>query len=324
MATAGNSWLLTTGIQSALATPNVTGHMKQRYTGGFGPRGNRNTIELAETDASRMAGDPIVVGLRIEGDSEHYLRPDEFHRDAHLLLGQTSSTGSTNYTHTATPTSNGSAPYATLFRSLNVTTLVDRYSDCQITSMSIRGGAEQAITYTKTWVGLVPLFGQTDTALSASSSQPYVYPEVTVTKNSVTTDTVTSFELTINQNRTLIVGDNGLNASAIVPGRLECSGSLEILFETDADWRAFQTGSTTGTTPGTTIYTQPLSILLQRDVNTSVTFTLANIILTAYDPPGNTDGGPITVGATFRAQRQATLANYITIVTKNQIATVTT
>jgi len=46
--------------------------------------------------------------------------------------------------------------------------------------------------------------------------------------------------------------------------------------------------------------------------------------MTAYDPPGNTDGGPITVGVTFRSQRQATLANYITLVTKNQIATVTT
>jgi hypothetical protein len=67
-----------------------------------------------------------------------------------------------------------------------------------------------------------------------------------------------------------------------------------------------------------------LTILLSRDVNTSVSFAMSNVILTAYDPPGNTDGGPITVGATFRTQRQATLANYITIVTKNQIATVTT
>jgi hypothetical protein len=324
MPQAGNSWLLTTGIQTAIATPNVTGHMKQRYTGGFGPRGTRNMLDMAETDASRMAADPLVVGLRIEGDSEHYLRPDEFHRDAHLLLGQTSSTGSTNYTHTATPTASGSAPYATLFRSLGTTILVDRYSDCQISQMTIRGGAEQAITYTKTYVGLVPLFGQTDTALAASSSQPYVYPEVTVTKNSVTTDVITSFELTVNQNRTLIVGDTGLSASAIVPGRLEVTGSIEILFETDADWRAFQTGSTVGTTPGTLLFTQPLSITMVRDVNTSVTFTMANVIMTAYDPPGNTDGGPITVGVTFRSQRQATLANYLTIVTKNQIATPTT
>jgi hypothetical protein len=298
--------------------------MKQRYTGGFGPRGNRNTIELAETDANRTAGDPIPVSIRIEGDSEHYLRPDEFHRDAHLLLGQTSSTGSTNYTHTATPTSSGSAPYATLFRSLNTTVLVDKMVDCQIGSLTVRGGAEQAITYTKTWVGLTPTFGATDTALNASSSQPYVYPEVVVTKNSVTTDVITSFELTINQNRTLIFGDSGMGAAAVPAGRLECTGSIEILFENDQDWRSFQTGATNGTTPGTTIYKQPLTITLTRDANTSVAFTMANVILTAYDPPGNTDGAPITVGATFRSARDATLANYITIVTKNQIATVTT
>jgi len=321
---AGNSWLLTTGIQASQGTPFNTGHMKQRYTGGFGPRGNRNTIELAETDAARVGGDPIPVSIRIEGDSEHYLRPDEFHRDAHLLLGQTSSTGSTNYTHTATPTASGSAPFATLFRSLETTVLVDKMVDAQIASMTVRGGAEQAITYTKTWVGMTPTFGATDSALVASSSQPYVYPEVVVTKNSVTTDVITSFELTINQNRTLIFGDSGMGAAALVAGRLECTGSIEILFETDADWRAFQTGSTSGTTPGTSIYKQPLSIALTRDANTAVTFTMANVILTAYDPPGNTDGAPITVGATFRSARDATLANYITIVTKNQIATVTT
>ncbi len=322
--TSGNSWVLSTGIQSAQGTPFNTGHMKQRYTGGFGPVANRNSIELAETDSSRIAGDPVIVGIRAEGDSEHYLRPDEFHRDAHLLLGQTTSTGTTNYTHTATPTASGSAPFATLFRSLNSTTLVDKIVDAQISSMTVRGGAEQAITYTKSWLGLTPTFGATDTALTASSSSPYVYPEVTITKNAVTTDLITSFELTINQNRTLIIADTGLNAGAAVAGRLECTGSFEIVFESDQDWRAFQTGSTSGTTPGTTLYTQPLSITMVRDVNTSVTFTFANIIMTAYNPPGNTDGAPITVGATFRSQRSATLGNYITIVTKNQIATVTT
>lgn len=190
--------------------------------------------------------------------------------------------------------------------------------------MTIRGGAEQAITYTKSWLGLTPTFGATDTALTASSSSPYVYPEVVVTKNAVTTDIVTSFELTINQNRSLIIGDTGLSAGAVVPGRLECTGSIEIVFETDQDWRAFQTGSTSGTTPGTTLYTQPLTITMTRDANTSVALQMSNVILTAYNPPGNTDGAPITVGATFRSQRSATLGNYITIVTKNQIATVTT
>ena len=70
MPVAGNSWLLSTGIQASLGTPFTTGHMKQRYTGGGGPRGNRNTIELAETDANRVAPDPVVVSLRVEGDSE--------------------------------------------------------------------------------------------------------------------------------------------------------------------------------------------------------------------------------------------------------------
>jgi hypothetical protein len=322
--TAGNSWTLSTGIQSAQGTPNVVGHMKQRYTGGGGPRGVRNFLTLAETDASRMEGDRVVVALRVEGDSEHYLRPDEFHRDAHLLLGQTSSTGAGNYTHTATSTASGTAPFATLLRALNLTTLVDEYVDCQIASMTIRGGAEQAITYTKAWLGQTAIYGATDTALAASSSAPYVYPEVTVTKNSVTTDIIQSFELTINQNRTLVIGDNGLAASAVVAGQFAVSGSMTILFQSDADWRKFQTGTGAGTTPGTLIASEPLSITMVRDANTSVTLTMDLVVLTTYDPPMNTDGGPISVGADFYSKRGAALSNVLTIVTKNQIATVLT
>jgi hypothetical protein len=322
--TAGNAWTLSTGIQSAVGTPNTTGHMKQTYTDGFGPRAARTFFDLAETDATRMAGDPVVVSVRVEGESGHYLRPEQFHRDAHLLMGQTTSSGTTNYTHTATSTTSGSAPYATLIRALNATTLVEQMNDVQLSSLTVNGAAEAPITYTKTWVGRTALEGATDTALTPATSVPYTYPEVTVTKNSVTTDIVTSFSITANQNRSLVFGDSSISAAATVAGQFAVTGSLAILFESDADYRLFQTGSTSGTIPGTTITAQPLTILIQRDANTSVSFAMTNVILTAYDPPANTDGAPIIVGADFRSKRGATLGDVLTIVTKNQVATVTT
>lgn len=323
-AVAGNAWTLTTGIQTSQGTANTAGHMRQAYTGGFGPRPVRDILELAETDASRQSGSRSVVGISITGDSEHYLRPDEFHRDAHLLMGQTSTTGSTTYTHTATPTTTGTAAYATLFRSLNTTTLVDRYVDCQIAAMTVSSAASGAVTYSKSWMGLTPLVGQTDPGLVATSSSPYVYPEFVATFNSVTTDIVQSFAITISQNRTLVLGDTGTAAAAIAPGRFLVTGSMTILFESDAFWRAFQSGTTSGTTVGTTLFTAPLTLTLTRDANTSVVFTMAQVDITAYDPPGNTDGSPISVTMDFATRRQATLAGNLTITTKNQIATVTT
>jgi hypothetical protein len=321
MPQAGNAWTLALGKQSAKGTPQTTPTARLRYTGGFGPVLNRNMITLAETDASRQEGDPIVVGLRVEGTSEHYIRPDEYHRFADLLLGSTATTGATNYTHTSSSTVSGSAPYATLYKNLGSGALVDRYSDCQISSHTARGGAEQVLTCTNEWLGLVALMNQTDPGTpTVTSDRPLVYPDVTVTIAGVTTAIVSSFEVTVNQNRSQIIGDTGLSAGDNVAGLFGVSGSLEVLFENDDDYAEFHTGTTSGTTPGTVIASKSLNILAQENVNRSVAWDMDNIIITAYPLEGNTDGAPLRVAIAFRSKRGATLANNLEIITKNQTA----
>ena len=131
-AVAGNAWTLAVGKQAAKGTPQTTPTAKLKYTGGFGPAPDRTVINLAETDASRQIGDPVVVGYRVQGSSEHYLRSVEFHKIADLLLGTTVSTGAGPYTHTASSPSSGTAGYATLYWAVNSTAIVTQMIDSQI------------------------------------------------------------------------------------------------------------------------------------------------------------------------------------------------
>jgi hypothetical protein len=317
----GNALTLAVGKQTALGTAQTAPSYKLRYTGGFGPDPVRNTITLAETDATRQQGDPVVVGLRVEGSSEHYVRPDEFGLLALLLFGQVTTTGAgPNYTHTYSSTATGSAPYATLYKAQNTTAFVDRYVDCQVGSLTIRGGAEQALSVSCDWTGLSYTTGETDPAGSPVATSPMVYPEVTITKAGVASGVIDSFELTVTQNRSLVVGDTGLSAGAIVPGMFAVTGSLSILFESDAERRLFHTGSTGGTTPTSTVGSEALNIAVVRNANLSITFDLDNVIPTNVTVPANTDGSPIRMGYEFSAKRDATLANVVECVVKNQIA----
>jgi len=317
----GNALTLAVGKQTALGTAQTTPSYKLRYTGGFGPDPARNTITLAETDANRLQGDPVVVGLRVEGGSEHYVRPDEFGLLALLTFGQVTTTGTNpNYIHTYSSTASGSAPYATLYKALNTSAYVDRYVDCQVSSMTIRGGAEQALSVSCDWIGLSYLSGQTDPAGTPVATSPMVYPEVTITKGGSATGVIDSFELTIAQNRTLIPGDTGMAAGTTANGMLSVTGSLSILFETDAERRLFYTGTTGGTTPTSTVGSEALNIAVVRNANLSITFDLDNVIPTNVTVPANTDGSPIRMGYEFQAKRDATLANVVECVVRNAVA----
>lgn len=316
-AVAGNAWTMAIGKQTAKGTPQTTPTYKLKaVSGDVTPR--RDILTLAETDASRQSGAQVVVGTGVEGTTEHYLRPDDFGLIAYLAMGANADTGTgPNYTHTATAAS--SSPYATLFKAINVTTLVDRYSDMRIGSLTVRGSAGGALTYSAAWQGLTALLGSTDPVLSVVTQTPLVYPNVTVTKGGTTADIVDSFEITINQNPTLIIGDTGLSASEIVWGMFDVSGTMSLLFESDATYRAFHTGSTSGTSPTTTIFAEVLTILAEVTANLSVSFVMTEVEYTDYPVTNNTDGSPIRVAAAFRAKPQPAIANTLSIVTKNAI-----
>lgn len=316
-----NAVTLGVGLQTAKATPNATPSMTLRYTGGFGPVPARTTIVTAETDANRVQNDPVVVGLAVGGDGEHYIRPSEAHLLAHLLLGHTVTTGAGPYVHTSDSTASGSAPYATLKRIVQGGVEGTEMDDCQISTIVWRGGAGQALSCTVTWVGGgTTTFGITDPAVAANTDAPLTYPQVTVTKDAVHDGSVPSFEITATQNRTQFDGDNGLYPFDIAPGTYAVSGSLTTAFQSDADWRLFNTGTTGGVAPTVTIGSQALTIIAAADATHSIQWTFAGIQTETYAPSFGTDGAPLTAALTFHSAHSATMASVLQVVTKNAVA----
>ena len=187
--------------------------------------------------------------------------------------------------------------------------------------MTLRGGANQALTYSISGAGITATHGETQPVLAQSVVEPLVYPNVTVTLGGVTTDIVESFELTSEKNLSVIQGDTGMVPSEIQPGRWGVSGTMTILFETDAKWRAWLTNSTTGTTTSQTMFTEALTITATRSATDEVSAVMTAIELRAIGLAPDPSGEALRMTYGFSAQPQATIANTLSFITKNSIAT---
>lgn len=317
-AISGNYWTLAIGKQTAKGSPQETPTYKLKATGGdIAPV--RGVFTLAETDSSRQQGADVIVSAHVAGAPEFYLRPNDFGLWAYALLGANADSGSSpNYTHIATPADTG--PYLTLFKAIGGTVLVDRYDDCRVTSMRVRGQAGQPLTCAIDIMGLNARLGSTDPVLAVVTQAPLVYPQVTVTIGGSAPGTVESFDVNIANNGVLIQADKKIQAYDYVWGELQVSGTFTLLFENDTDYRTFHTGSASGTALSTDLMTKSLNILAQVTSVLSVAFDMDSVSYTEYPVPPDPGGAPIRVAVGFRSQPSATIANYIEITTKNTVA----
>jgi hypothetical protein len=319
---AGNFFTAAIGRQSAKGTPQTTPKFKLRVTGDIVDP-TVQILDLPETDSSIQRSKAIKVGEIIDGNLAGFVRADEFGFLAYLHMGAVGVSGANPFTHTITAAAQ--LPYATIYNAFDSTALVSRMADCRVGSLAVSGGAGQALTYTAGVMGLVGVEGETDPVLAPSAFEPLVYPNVTVTYNSAATDIVEAF--TINSERAIqvIQGDTGMTASDSVTGRWGVTGTLRVLFETDAIWRDFLTGTTSGTVHAQTINTVPLTILASRSATADeVSFDcdLAEIrnVSIVPDPAGN----PLFYDIEWSAFPDPTIANTLTIVAKNTTASYTT
>lgn len=318
--TPNNSVVLDIGKQSAKGTPQATPAFELRGTGGFGPAVTVNTADITETDSTSLATGIVRTGFSVGGAWEGYVRPDEFGLIAYLAMGANADTGTgPNYTHTATHSVN--PPYATVFRSLNATTLSERFADCRVSSLSVTGSANGLLTYSMDWLGLSTLEGVTKPTISPVTTTPLNYSQVTCTIGGSAPGTVGSFTVNVANNSNLFWGDSGTSAVDAVQGRKAVTGSLTMLFASDADYRTFLTGSSGGTTLSPTVAAQTLNILAQVNANLSVAFDMTSMRFDTYDVQFGTDGAPTTVAIGFSSQNLGTVAQYLSIITKNAVAT---
>ncbi len=317
----GNYYTLAIGKQTAKGTPQASPTFKLKVTGGdINP--TRQVIQLNETDSSRQEGKSIVVGAAVEGNPEFYCRPDDFGLLAYGVLGTNVDSGTApNYIHRATMINSGATPYFTIFKAIGGSVLVDRYSDCRINGVHLKGQAGQALTCGVDILGSNFLLGQTDPALGPVTQDPLTYPLLTCTKGTSKPGTVESFELDITNGATNQMADSGLTPYDTVNGEIQVGGTMTMLFESDADYRRFHTGSATGTVPTTTLFTEALRFrIVATEPILMLDITLNSVAYTSYPVPPDPGGAPIKVAMGFKAMPDTTLSNFLQIETRNTVA----
>lgn len=319
---AGNFFTAAIGRQASKGTAQTTPKFKLRVTGDIVDP-TVQILDLPETDSSIQRSRAIKVGEIIEGSLSGFVRADEYGFLAYLHMGAVAVTGASPYTHTITAATQ--LPYATIYNAFDSTALVSRMIDCRVASLSTSGGAGQALTYTAGVLGLSGLEGETDPVLAVSTFEPLVYPNVTVSYNSVTTDIVESFTINSERAASVIQGDTGMTASDSVTGRWGVTGTLRVLFETDAIWRDFLTDSTVGTTHSQTINTVPLNILASRSASADeVSWDVNNAEIRNVSLVPDPSGSPLFYDIEWSAKPDATIANTLEVVAKNTTASYTT
>lgn len=315
---AGNFYTFAIGKQASKGTAQTTPKMKLRLTGGVVVP-DPQVIELPETDSTFQRSRVTKVGQLVGGAIEGFVRSDEAGGIAYYHLGGLSTTGAGPYVHTITAAS--ALPYLTGYSAYDSTALVDRYVDLRIPELSLRGGSGQALGYNASFLGITATHGETDPVLATSTVEPLVYPNVTVTFNGATTDIVTDFTLNSQRVAQTIQGDTGMTPSDVVTGRWSVTGTLRVLFETDAIWRLWLTNSTSGTTTSQTVATAALDIDALRSTSDNVKFTLASVeirkVTLVPDPAGN----PLFYDIEWGAVPASTIANTLTVVAKSSIST---
>lgn len=318
---AGNFFTAAIGRQTAKGTPQATPKFKLRVTGGaVVPQ--VQILDLPETDSSIQRSRAIKVGSTVGGALEGFVRADEYGFLAYLHMGAVSVTGAGPYVHTITAATQ--LPYATIYNAFDSTALVERLSDCRITELTCSGGAGQALAYSAAVLGLVGLEGSTDPVLAVSTFEPLVYPNVTVTLDSGTTDIVESFTVNSVRAAQVIQGDTGMDASDSVTGRWGVTGTLRVLFESDAIWRKWLTAAGAGTTHSQTLYTAPLNILASRNAaSDEVSFDVNNAEIRNVTLVPDPSGAPLFYDIEWSAKPDPTIANTLEIVAKNSTASYT-
>lgn len=319
----GNTAWLMYQKQTAKGTPAVVSAAnayKVPFSGGsIAPV--RTIDQLAETDASRDQGVSFARTGGVEGTPECYVRDASIGALLFYALGADAVTGTMpNFVHTLTPAN--SIPYVTFWRDI-ADTLFEQYQDCFVSSLVIRAGAGDPLSAAVSVNGLQATRLTADPsiapAIPLANQYVYNYNDATVTLAGGATATVSSFELTIDNNVTRQQTDDFIPYD-VVAGQRQVSLTFDLIFETLTEYNKFHYATGTGTTVGRSIYTTSADFQFDNGANNQVKFTLPSIAYTDFPVEPNTGGDPITSTVAAVAQRPSA-GSIITATVKNQVAT---
>lgn len=304
-------------VTPAIPTGSANGAYKQALAGGgFGVA--RSIGQLAETDSSRDQGVSFVQAISSTGAPSFYVRDDSLGFWLQAALGADAVTGTTNFTHTITPSN--TLPYLSLWRDVS-DTLWEAFLDCKVSSIVITGAAGNPMTAAVTLQGRTPTRLTTDPSLSPaiplSNGYAYNYNDMNVTLAGGATALVSGFTLTIDNNVTQQQTDAATTLD-VVEGQRTVECDFDLIFATLDEYNKFHYGSISGTTVNPAIYTTSVAFTGANGANNGFSFTLPSIAYTDFPVDVNPNGDPISVAVKSVGQRNA--SPIVTAVVNNQVA----
>jgi hypothetical protein len=307
--------------KGTLATPAVpgvaAGAWKSALSGG-GLGLTRTIDQLAETDSSRDQGVSFVSTEQNGGSPEFYVRDDSIGYWLWTVLGADAVAGTTNFTHTITPSN--TLPYISAWRDVS-DTLWEAYQDCKVSSLAITASAGQPLAATATLAGVASTRLTVDPSTAGpiilSNGYAYNYNDCVVTLSGGVTALVSSFTMTISNNVTSQQTDS-VSIYDVIEGQRTIELDFDLIFETLNEYNAFHYGSTSGTTVSPTIYTTSADFKFSHGANNSIEFNMPSIAYTEFPVDVNPNGDPIT--ASIKAIGQRNASPIVTATVKNQVA----
>lgn len=279
----------------------------------------RETDRLTETDSSRDQSAAYVVTSGVEGSPEMYVRAKTIGFWLASALGNVTTTGSTNFTHTITP--GNALPWITVWKNVGGPTgLFEAYQDCQVGSISISAEAGAPLAATVGIQGLIPsrltVDPTTAPALAIDADPVFNFNNAAVTLGGGATRLIRSFELTVENNverqQTDDIVPFDLNA-----GQREISLGFDMLFQDLTEYNKFHYGGASGTTESPDIFTTSATFTFTLDANTEVSFTLPSIAYEEFPIEPSPGGDPIVSSVRAVAQKATGVPNLLTAVVKN-------
>jgi len=200
----------------------------------------------------------------------------------------------------------------------------ERFSDCKITSLRVAMAAGAPPIATMSILGCDSTFEAADTVLAALTSTPYVYMEAeNFVKVGGTAYRIGRCDIGISNAISGFQAD-GYKFADLDPGEREVTLGLLMRYvnpTTEPKYRAHYYGSDAGTTLDPTVGTRAFDVILTRNVNTSIQFTLPQVTYSAVEINADVSGNPIEVDLACDVEKPAG-SNIITVVTKDQTATI--
>jgi hypothetical protein len=280
----------------------------------------RAQAALEETDRSAQQGGQHVTAITPGLGCDLYCRPSEIDLIAEALLwaNDDSSTTLGPVEHLATPSL---VPVFFTIWEIEPGLYTNQYDGSVGVAATITGQDEGQTEININGLTFIAL-GFTahvaePTLPDPNTELPYIYAEATIKYGGDHPKTTSAFTVNINRNAKRITGDNGFRSLAVSAGKLQVDGTLTRYVSDDNTARAVDTGTEAGTVPTTDIFTQDVSILLERSADLSCLIASQSVAYPTREQAVNLDGSPLAEVLGFATQPETDIADNISILTTN-------